>query len=63
MRVLVKLVERKTLGVEWLEDGNSVCGFFGSDDGFSLMKLRDVDGGLKKFNRHLAGSGHKKSPR
>lgn len=28
MRVLIKLVERNTLGVEWLEDGNSVCGFF-----------------------------------
>lgn len=36
--------------------------FFGSDDGFSLMKLRDVGEGLKKFNEHLAGSGHKKAP-
>lgn len=36
---------------------------FESDDGFSLMKMRDVDGGLKKFNRHLANWGHKKSPR
>lgn len=26
--VLVKLVDRKTLGVEWMEDGNWVCGFF-----------------------------------
>lgn len=34
---------------------------FESDDGFSLMKMRDVDWGLKKFNEHLANCGHKKA--
>lgn len=36
--------------------------FFGSDDGFSLMKMKGDDGGLKKFNKHLANCGHKKAP-
>lgn len=63
MRVLVKLVERKTLGVSGWKMATGFAESFESDDGFSLMKMRDVDWRLKKFNEHLAGCGHKKSPR
>ena len=39
-----------------------VVDLFGSDEGFSLMKMRNGGGGLKKFNKHVANFRHKKAP-